>query len=313
MLISPLENALNIKREIESSEFTAPIFLTGCMRSGTTYLASLVSEHPNILHLEGELNNIWTEIGGIDCLHDRKYADRSHVEAKYISNMSAYFQRCYQEFTKSKYGIWRRILNLKNGSGGIAKAKNDLVLLNKSVHFINRTDYLLNMFPNARVILIIRPIESQVNSIKRHFEIKEKIGQYFNTPTGKESSWNSRKDQKERKWTVEDLANKWIDLNITAIHDLKRNNESSYNILRYEDLVEKPEAVLKSLYSFLGKDYAAGHFKNLEKRKIFNSHTKGNPLTDWEKMLNKEEVNVINKIKEERRAEYDEIQSAFSQ
>jgi hypothetical protein len=98
---------MGIKRELRYREFKNRIFLTGCMRSGTTFLANLWSEHPQLFHLEGELLDTWTDLGGIDCIGDRKYADRLDLKSEFIVNMESYFEQALLEFEKPKYTFWR--------------------------------------------------------------------------------------------------------------------------------------------------------------------------------------------------------------
>ena len=310
-MIEPIRKLLNIKREIEPSPFVPPIFLTGCMRSGTTFLTHLLTEHPQLLHLEGELINVWTTIGGMDCEKNRKYLNQNDVTLENIANMTAHFEKCHLEFSKTKYKFWRLINKMKRGSGGLKKNWQGLRLMNKNVHFINRTSYLLEMFPKSKVILLVRPIKAQVNSIKLHFEKNEPKGKYFTTPKKTKDSWLSSENKSD--WTFKQLTKKWIDLNKTAIEDLLPFNSDQYFILDYNKMVSQPAETVKDIYNFIGLPHHALDIKNtVTDRKAFNTHTSGNPTEDWKTRLTEKEKEIIENVIKESQQDYDFIQSHLS-
>ncbi len=297
---------------IEARPFTPPVFITGCMRSGTSFLAKLLTEHPHLLHLEGELNRVWTEIGGMDCRGSRRYLSRDDIDPQAVANMAAYFERCSHEFTKSKYLLSRIYSRFKKGSGGVLK-KKDARSVNKNVHFINRTDYLLHMFPTAKLILIIRPIEAQVNSLRLHFEKKEKEGIFHEPPERKKDSWTSNREDPPRRWNFEDLLDAWLNLNLTALDDLEGISTSRYHLVDHRDLVKVPEKVVQGVYEFLELDPKTVKVgKSSLGRKAFNSHTGGDPLTDWQKRLSKGEKERIEVFKKEQRGAFDRIEETLS-
>ncbi len=307
-MIEPLRKLLEIQREITPKPFVPPVFLTGCMRSGTTFLSNLLTEHPQLLHLEGELINVWSAIGGMDCQRNRNHQNRKDVTPESIANMAAHFERSHLEFRKPKYNFWRWINKLKRGSGGFKKNWNGLRLFNKNVHFINRTDYLLEMFPQSKIILVIRPIEAQVNSIKLHFEKAAQNGKYFSAPQNTADSWISGSDKSD--WSFKQLVEKWVDLNKTAIEDLQCNNPDQYFILDYNRMVNAPAETVAGIYSFLGLPPHALDIKNtLNDRKTFNTHTSGNPTDDWKTRLTSEEKSIIEAVKKERKTDCDFILS----
>lgn len=311
--IDLLQNALGIQREIEPGSFVPPVFLTGCMRSGTTYLAHLLNEHPNLLHLEGELINVWTEIGGVDCKSNRVYADRNQITPQVTANMAAYFERCLLEYTRPKYALWRAINRWKTGSGGVLKSSAQVRLLNKSVHLVNRVDYLLNMFPTAKLIFLIRPIEAQVSSLKLHFIKHEKRGKYFGLPKNDQDSWITSSNAGVKNWNVKNLAKTWINLNYQALKDLERNEAESYMIVDYLNLVNSTAATLNRLYRFLGEQPMESRSADkLAQKKVFNTNTGGNPLDDWKSRLSSKEIVQIEEAKAEQKEKYNYIMSRLA-
>lgn len=306
------KNIIGLNNHVDDSAFIPPVFLTGCMRSGTTFFAKVLSEHPKIFHLKGELGEEWTKLGGIDCVNNRKYANRNDISDISASNMVAYFERCRLHYSTSNTIIQNIIDRYKTGSGGYRLNKNSY-LLNKSVHFINRTDYILNLIPNSKVILIIRPMEAQVASIKIHFEKNALKNWYYSFPKNKKDSWISSNNKLENNWNIEQLAHKWIDLNITAIEDLRKNSSNNSFIVNYNSLIKSPREVLKRVFALLNISDEPTKFQGeaSKTRKVFNSNTDGNPLTAWESILTSKDKEVINAVKKQRATELNIIEESF--
>lgn len=310
-MINFFKKILKVKQYLEPVPFDPPVFLVGCMRSGTTFLANFAAEHPEMIRLESELNEVWTKMGGIDCTTNRKYADRSDISPLVTANMTSYFERCKLEFTSSRYYYWRLVNRIKRGTGGVRKSKEKTLLLNKSVHLINRLDYIMNMFPTAKIIFIIRPIEQQVNSLKLHFEKNRAKGSFIKVPKNEKDSWITTKKQGESNWTVADLACKWIQLNKTALRDLQKNDAHRYLILDYDKMVHNPKQILAEIYSFLQIAPLEIQVENtLEDRKAFNTNTSGNPVNAWKLGLTDEDLRVIEKVKNDFAKDFQEVESA---
>ena len=49
--------------EPRATPLEQPIFVTGCMRSGTTFLVDKMASHPQLLKIGVELNQVWTDLG----------------------------------------------------------------------------------------------------------------------------------------------------------------------------------------------------------------------------------------------------------
>lgn len=303
---------MGVRTEIPPRPFVSPVFVTGCMRSGTSFLAELLGEHPGLLHLPGELNRVWTAIGGMDCIHDRNQLSSEDLSPEYIANMASYFSRCEREFTKKKYRLFRWNERRKKGSGGIKKYKDPL-LINKNVHFVNRLDYLLHMFPNSRVILLVRPIEGQVNSLRLHFQAKEQEGVFHSPPRYSGDSWIAdRSGGGTREWSFKDLLKVWLELNLKALQDLANFSSDRYLVIDHQRLVEAPRESILSIQEFLGLDSVPpGIGATTLERGTYNSRTGGDPVNDWKKRFSKEEKELIEKFKEDHAEEIRSIQSRF--
>jgi len=61
-LNNSLRKLLKTEGEIPAKKANSPLFITGCMRSGTTFLVDNLSSHPQLLKIGSELNKAWEEL-----------------------------------------------------------------------------------------------------------------------------------------------------------------------------------------------------------------------------------------------------------
>ena len=78
--------------EPKARQYHPPVFLTGCMRSGTTFLADKLASHPQLLKIGVEMNDVWTDIGGASISGTCEYRNASHVTTEYTFQMTSYIQ-----------------------------------------------------------------------------------------------------------------------------------------------------------------------------------------------------------------------------
>ena len=138
---------------IDCRRVNKPVFIVGCGRSGTTMLFDLLSNHPELARTtgypDGEDHEGWLKHGkcvmagignpahvqfgnGINgyqyCLH----MTREDATDEIVNNMHRYyFEEVLCGDTKKK-------------------------VLNKPPHLSNKLDYLLGIFPDAKIVHIIR-------------------------------------------------------------------------------------------------------------------------------------------------------------
>ncbi|MBC8343105.1 MAG: sulfotransferase, partial [Bacteroidetes bacterium] len=187
--------------ELLPSDFRHPVFVLGLMRSGTSLLLNILSEHPQLLKIGVELNSIWTQIGGACCQGECHYKTAKDVKPEYVVNMTNYFRESIFYYRSGRQAWKRFLFSRKYGSGGISKDWDQIIPVNKSPHLSNKALYLHEMFPESKFILIIRSIQSHSYSLKRHFEKdyeKRKLVNYL--PQDGKNCWT-------RMW-LEDLADK---------------------------------------------------------------------------------------------------------
>ncbi|MFC2100988.1 sulfotransferase [Bacteroidota bacterium] len=297
--------------EIPPVDFHSPVFIIGLMRSGTTYLANMISKHPQLLQLGFELNEAWTKIGGASA-YDRIYKNENDASFEYSNNMTAYFTRFIQESKGFKRHIMRLQSKYLNGVGRIFYDWQHIIPLNKCPHLINRINYITTIYPNARIIFIIRSIEGHSSSMKVHFDhVFSDLGICHYMPDEESSSWfniakgriNEYPENKCYPGNFSVIPEMWIRLNHLALKELKQLPEEKRIILNYEDLINKPEIILPAIFDFIGTlpKYNNDVYKITHKKiKKKNTTTKGDPLTKWKKYLSENEIQMIHQaIKKE--------------
>lgn len=222
-----------------------PIFITGLGRSGTTILGVILSLHKDAGFLN-EPKAIWKLI---DARHD--------INGDYIQS-GGQFHLSKPDVTdtarKNAYRLFSRYLKITNSTR----------LVDKYPELIFRTDYLLNLFPDAKIVFITRNGTDATHSIDLW---SKRLGVKKNNST---EDWWGRNDIKwqylrnqiinvdpyykdTRNIATEQLdhlnraALEWI---ITMREGLKQktiHNDSIYQI-KYEDLsTEKSSAIIKLL------------------------------------------------------------------
>lgn len=314
--------ALNLRTEIEPHYFQQPVFIVGCMRSGTSLLQNTLDEHPQLLKIGFELNDIWTAIGGANCTRECSHKTVDDLDMTFAHNMTNYFSEAIREAKTPLRHIERMLNRWRQGSGGVFYDWENLVPVNKSPHLMNKVGYISAMYPEAKFIFIVRSIFGQSSSLKMHLDKYSKTDDIMGyLPHNSGSCW-SILTEKDRSGLEPDrcypgnfemIPRAWMRLNSMALRDLGQLDDDRYVIISYENLVREQYNVLKRVFEFL--DLNEKHREIEEKlfsrsRKLMNNHT-GNPLTSWKEKLSIEEITAINKVIEEDYDTYLDIQNGL--
>ncbi|MCH8904287.1 MAG: sulfotransferase [Bacteroidetes bacterium] len=314
--------------EFQPKEFPTPIFITGCMRSGTTLLVDAVTEHPQLLRIGYELNNEWTLIGGAPCGVDAygpcEYRDESHMKPEYASNMTYTMARYMKEARSWNRTLLRMKFRMKNGSGGVYYDWKNLIPVNKSVHLINKIKYLNAMYPGCKFIHIIRDIYSQSYSQKVHFDKMHSDfkGRVAILPEGGGDYWTRidesavNGEDKSRRFpdNFELLPEAWLRMNHLACSELNEVASGRNYIVSFEKLATDGPTVLQDIFNFLNLD--PKHESKAKKiayrqRKQYHTNTGKDPLTIWKEMMTPEETALVDSAIGMHRDKYDFITSSL--
>jgi hypothetical protein len=210
-----------------------PLFIVGMPRSGTKLLRSLLNMHPRIC-----INGIETEFLPYLVHHWMDFGDLSDIEC---------FRVFYDRITRLPYFMYRA----DNGSmldvqewhdacreytpAGVFEAlvrlDNNIpfdsysIWGDKSPSYINHLNIINFLYPNARIIHIIRDVRDYCLSINK--------------------AWG--KDMLR-------AAQRWAD-DIDAARATSKESGANYMEVHYEELLSDTESVLRQICTFLGIDF----------------------------------------------------------
>ena len=308
--------------EIEPKEGKQPLFITGCMRSGTTYLVNKITSHPQLIKIGAELNDIWTSIGGAPMLEECEFRDASHANGNYTYQMTRYFDAFINESRSFKRKLMRANQVLGSNLGRINYDWDNLIPVNKSPHLINKIEYLNALYPSAKLILIVRDIFSHSSSMKIHFDKDYASRSIHNFKSGSPKACWSRY---EKNNVPADLMNElhypsefklipemWIRLNALAFESLGKLDRKQFLVIDYADLVNHQTETLNSVFDFLDLDEKhRNHESRIVNKKVkyINTTTTGDPLEKWKRLLSTSEQTIINSCIEQNMEDYNKISS----
>lgn len=296
--------------EPDPTEFPPPLFITGCMRSGTSVLVERLCRHPQLLRIGMEMNDIWTAIGGASCKGVCEHKTEDDVSSEATANMVAYMTRCIELAQQPQRYLMRIRNRYLSGGNSVFKDFQRIIPVNKSPHLMNKLRYVHGMFPQAKFIFIIRSIEGHSASIKAFFDREYQrtgLKNYF--PRDDQGCYARFYPwQKVRRADLDRcypgdfsiIPEMWIRLNAFALEDLQQLPPDQVMIVSYEDFITRQVETLRDVFAFI--DIDPRHRAKTQKiihapMKVFNTTTKGNPLDKWRRMLSDDELKVIESVK----------------
>ncbi|MDX2246227.1 MAG: sulfotransferase [Bacteroidia bacterium] len=321
-----LRKFFRLETEIPPKVFPSPLFIAGCMRSGTSLLVDKISQHPQLLKVGMELNDIWTAIGEAPCVGYCEHRDESHASFAAAANMAHYFDR----FVADARSLRRYLMRLSNlfrfGSGTFSYDWDHIIPVNKSPHLTNKIRYVHTLFPQSKIVLIIRSIEGHCASTKVFFDREYQLLKRVNyIPTDPEGCYTRFSEDTPPKSVIPGrhypgdfsvIPEMWIRLNALGLRDILTLPADSFRIINYEDLVNRQPEVLQRLFDFL--QLRSVHTAKAEKiktsgLKVINTSTSGDPLKKWEKYLSSEEQEIIRKTIKNFREDFDFITQTLNE
>jgi hypothetical protein len=225
-----------------------PIFLVGCMRSGTTLLADLLGSHPNIIHCPFELKHVWSRAGKVP-MASPKTLDRICPQLNESDVKPGQKQKLVRAFHREM---------IKN------KGKKHIpnsVFLNKNPHLCNKLPFVQTLFPNARFIWIYRDLPSVTASLKKLLK-HHNLVHYWPYKSNEETirCFNlfhrtlPKNIDRARCFPGGDakyLAEYWYENNKAVSDFSKTVPPGQIFIIKEEELIHNPEKVLTECLDFL--------------------------------------------------------------
>ncbi len=216
-----------------SARLRNPVFVIGCGRSGTTVLNQWLAYHPDIADLS-EANDIWDPLG-----YPWAHSVNGRKSPPIWVDPNAYTAR-WQDDNQDRSGEIRAIF------GAYQALKRRKVFVNKTPMNTFRIPQLLEMFPDARFVHIVRDgravaysyAQKQTEDIARNSEVYRQAG--FDYPFEN---------------VLLKVAEHWR----CAVEEVARQDEhfglkQSNRLLdvTYEDLCARTGEVLSEMFTFMG-------------------------------------------------------------
>jgi hypothetical protein len=287
------------------------LFLVGAMRSGTTYFRNILSANQNIQAIGSELNKFWTNTGKAPCglIEECPHRAASDANDAIRNNVTQFFDQTFRQKNMPRNVLYRAYRKMKYGNETLIKNGHPYYLLNKSTHLLNKIEYINALFPKALFIYICREPYAQAYSLYRHISHLQNQGWKAEYPDKSTNScWSfTRKDGHDNRMPAfSSIPRYWVEQNALALRDLDICASGRVLHVRYEELISNPNTTLDRLQSYLGMSHINTRFS----RQMINSFS-SNPLSDWSKHLEKEQISCVEKILETYSNEVEFIDSHF--
>jgi LPS sulfotransferase NodH len=210
-----------------------PVFVGGCPRSGTTLLRSMLNAHP-VLALPRETHFVVESYRRRATFGDLRDPDSRRRLAEWIVT------RKRTQFDRLELPRDKAISALSNAPPTVGSVVGTALKLfaerfdkprwgDKRPRYVQELPAILDMFPDAQFVAIVRDPRSVVASIKK---------------LGWLDSWYDG--------TVAGAVDRWLYSVRAGRQALRRHRDDQFLEIRYEDLVDDPASVLRHMCTFLG-------------------------------------------------------------
>lgn len=251
-----------------------PIFIVGCPRSGTTVMKELFNNHPEVA--------IPDETGIFDWLYNRPlYKKLLPLKAsKNLALVKSLGEAVTNEFDAlpaSKRKSAKSAIDFL--LQGYAKRERKSYWGEKTPLNIHYLGKILNIYPDATIIYMIRDPRAVASSFKRYIDHKR---------------------GKEDFWITEDI-NKAIKLWKKSV-DQATYFKNQVNFVKYEDFVANPQSTVQELCEIIGLHYYEKMFKfyknsSPSNQEVWHRETtkpvNQSNIDKWQTELSEEEIKTI--------------------
>jgi len=237
-----------------------PVFVAGLERSGTSLMYALLASHPNISMTRR--TNFWRyfvdQYGDLGRDENLDACLQSMRTYKRLVVLDLDFERLRREFVEGPrtYGRLYALLQAQ-----VAERRGKGRWGDKSLNIESYTDRILTDFPEARILHMIRDPRDRLASVLARWRVRRgDIG-------AGTAAW---------LWSAR----------LGAQHAASR--PESYMVVRYEWLVQAPEAAAREICAFIGEPYSeemltmegAGRFRDIGSNSSYGARAVGAISTD---------------------------------
>ena len=324
-----------LSKKNKKQKIQKPIFITGLARSGSTILTHIINNHPHIgsfLYKDLpfiQIPYLWNLINNAfyNKLEDKKrpHGDNLLVgpnspdafdEIFFRKNIKNYLNSNSQYLSKSYKNIGLE-KGIKNTISKILYIRGDKKrYLSKNNYNITRIEYLLSIFPNARIIICIRnPVETAKSLVRVHQRfnnfckenkyVEDQLKTLSHFEFGpqrkpirlKHNIYNKIIENWKKGNEYEGYLLQWIDIYSVVLNKYLLNKKISKKIIVLDnnELKTNPKKMIEKTAKFL----------ELEKNKLFlkkafklikKKNTKNEINVSYKKNLEKKAISIYKKI-----------------
>jgi len=275
---------------------TPYLFILGCERSGSTWLANIIDAHPDTeffmepfadyvgifpgfpgrnLYIENPNGSLLQLVeDGFSKLPRLKYLFYNRDKNQYFRNMDYLLIHGYRALCRiTKCRLPVRIeqtillnLNKENFKLFNTTHKNREIGLYaiKELRLNFKLELLSKVFPNAKYLVIVRHPGAQIASItnlmsKMHLgELKKQLASFPEYIYGTTNLKKYRDLINKRQWgeDIQDMLIPWWLINYDILIKDCARLNLDCKIVYHEELSERPEEMCRDIFGFIGLDYA---------------------------------------------------------
>lgn len=260
----------NTIKNSENINLTAPVFVIGVPRSGTTVISEAISVHEDLGWLSNYISKlpILPGLAVFSRIIDIPYAGHFLRGKKNQNSKISSFMRMCLPFSAEAYPVWNRYGRdcfgtdyLKNTKAGIIEKKRLLALVTKVLRYQGknrffakftgppRIQYLNSIFPDSYFVHVIRDPRANISSLLQVSFWKQKEG--YTKPWWK----NGLSAESIKEWEyygrspVALSAIQWREIIETAWLEKQLIDKSRYIEIQYEEFVKNPITLLDSVFN----------------------------------------------------------------
>jgi len=243
------------------ADIDRPVFIVGCGRSGTTLLFDWLAQHPGLARTtgypDGEDHEGWIEHG--DCVIAGIGTPDSLRFGSGINGFQPCLHMTAADATPSVRERMRRY-----HAGLLATGAPARRVLNKCPHNSNKLDYMLGIFPGARIVHIVRDCAPMVASWMAIMQHVPSVLAYLPADEPLPCLWLMPAPASETARQVigrhprfhpGGAANVWVEYWCRANLGIEAQMEGRLDQLlciRYEDLINAPARTMDEIVRFCG-------------------------------------------------------------
>jgi len=275
-------------------KFKQSVFISGCVRSGTTYALSIFQNHPDVIStsesqaylklyqkvIYGQpferLIEIYDKTFKYGENHKDEYGAKqfcNYINRKDFVELISIISKLNKSIEfKCKLLIKKIFESFYNNNGGGDKK----VFVEKTPSHVFYTDHILKDFPGSKMIFLVRNPKDVCVSMES-----------FN-------KWWCPKTRKEQ-------VNKWLEYN-NEVLKMHKKYPTKTMIIKYEDVLNDPETYIREMFTFTGLKYNTEIINNISEKTNFkniDNKGKGKHLNkgisgNWKEKLNNKDIKIIN-------------------